>query len=93
MDHQPGTFDQGRPPAPQPKKGLAIASLVLGILAMTIPVPILDIIFGVIGIVLGRIAQKSGVGGLATGGFVVSIIGTVVATGYTILVMGLLAIM
>ena len=70
---QPGG---GRPPPDQTGRGFAIASLVMGILALTID----GIIFGILGIVFAVIAKRSGfTDGFATAGLVMSIIG--VASG------------
>ena len=73
-------------PVQQPKNGLAIAALVCGLFAMFIPIPVLDMVAGIVGIVLAVQARKSGVGGLAIAGLVVSIIGTIWATIFTITV-------
>ena len=69
---------------PQPNTAFAGIALALGIAAMIIPIPVLDVIAGVVGIVLAAQARKTGVGGLAIAGLVVSIIGTVIAFFYTI---------
>lgn len=63
-------------------KGLAIASLVLGIASVafwfTGTLTILSLILGIVGIVLASSAKKKGFeGGIRTAGFVLSIIGTV----------------
>ncbi|MCL2601124.1 MAG: hypothetical protein FWD88_08085 [Treponema sp.] len=68
-----------QPPAGnQPGNGLAVGSLVCGIIAIiAIIVPLVGLILGIVGIVLAANARKQGfVGGLATGGLVCSIIGT-----------------
>ena len=61
--------------------GLAIASLVLGILSLVCAFfgysAILGLIFGIIGVVLGTKARKVAQTGLATGGFVCSLIGLI----------------
>ena len=60
--------------------GFAIASLVLGIVAIVfnfIGLGIVGLIFGVVGIVLGVLARKKNPTGMATAGLVLSIIGTV----------------
>ena len=65
-------------------KGKAIAALVLGICALVLPIPFLDVIMGVVGIVLAVMAKKEGyTGGMATAGLVLSIIGTVSAVIFT----------
>ena len=90
MDHQPGTFEQGRPPEKQPKTVLAVVALVCGLFALIVPVAVIDVILGVAGICLGWMARQSGVGGLATAGMVVSIIGTMVAISFTLSVFGVI---
>lgn len=73
------------PPGVQPGRGKAIASLVLGIVAMTVPIPILDIIAGIVGLVLYSSARREGYsGGLATAGLICSVLGTVWATIFTV---------
>ena len=62
--------------------GLAIASLVLGIVSilfcfMGLAVPF-GLIIGIVGIVLGVKSKKAAPSGMATAGFVLSIIGTVI---------------
>ena len=60
--------------------GLAIASLVLGIVAILfnfIGLGIVGLILGIVGIVLGVLAKKKNPTGMATAGLVLSIIGTV----------------
>jgi len=82
--HSPYT-PYGSPPVHQPGKSKAIASLVLGICAMVVPIPILDIIMGVVGLALASMAGNEGYrGGIRTGGLVCSIIGTVWAVIFTI---------
>ena len=69
---------------------MAAISLGCGIFAMFLPVPVLDVILGIIGIVFASVAMKSGVKGLAIAALVVSIVGTVIAIGYTIYVLGII---
>ena len=60
--------------------GLAVASLVLGIVAIVfnfIGLGIVGLILGIVGIVLGVMAKKRNPTGMATAGLVLSIIGTV----------------
>jgi len=65
-------------PASPPGKGKAIASLVLGIVSLVFPVPFFGLIVGIIGLVMASGARKEGFsGGLQTGGFVCSLIGTI----------------
>lgn len=65
-----------------PGKGAATASLVLGILAVVMWFfgysSILSVIFGIIGLICAGSAKKAGfMGGLRTGGFVLSLIGLI----------------
>ena len=78
----------GYPPASQPGRTKAIVALVLGILAMTIPIPVIDVILGVVGLVLADSSKRDGfTGGLRSAAFVMSVIGTIVAALYTISVL------
>jgi len=83
-------YDTNNPLSPlyvkhqQPGKGMAVTALVLGILAMTLPIPVLDIILGVLGLIFASVAPSQGCrGGIQTAGLVLSILGTLVAIGYT----------
>ena len=81
------------PPVPQQRQSrtvMAAIALVCGILALTLPVPVLDVIFGIAGIVLAGMAMNSRSKGLAIAGLVVSILGTLVAIAYTMDELGLL---
>jgi len=73
------------PPVSQPGKGKAIAALVLGIVALVLPVPFLDLACGIVGLFFAFSAGKEGyVGGMKTAGLVLSIIGTVSAAIFTL---------
>lgn len=67
--------------APSTGNGAAIASLVLGILSLICAFfgysAIAGLIFGIIGVILGAKARKAAQTGLATGGFVCSLIGLI----------------
>ncbi|MCL2446419.1 MAG: hypothetical protein FWD06_06610 [Oscillospiraceae bacterium] len=63
---------------------LGVLSIIFGVLALTLPVPFLDIAFGVAGIVMAAIAGSKGQRGLRIAGLIVSILGTVVAFFYTL---------
>jgi len=57
----------------------------LGIAAIWLPIPFLDLVAGIIGLVLALKAKNEGFsGGLQTGGFVLSIIGVVFGFFYTL---------
>ena len=63
-----------------PKKNLATASMVLGIVALVFCwFWYLSIPCGIIGLVLGIVAQKAGKIGMATAGIITSIIAIVIA--------------
>jgi len=74
------------PPEPMPgAKGKAIAAFVLALVALIIPIPVLDIIAGVIALVLQGIAKRDGYNtGFRTAALVLGIIGTIVAISFTI---------
>ena len=75
-------------PISQPGKGKAIASFVLGLGAMTIPIPVLDIIIGVVGLILAISSKNDGyIGGIRTAGFVCSILGIIWATIFTVTIL------
>jgi hypothetical protein len=65
------------PVAQQPKNGLAIAGLVCGIIAMFLPIPFIDIVIGVTGIILAIVAKKQCSTGWFVAALIVSIIGTI----------------
>lgn len=81
---------ESRPPNmyyhdPERGKGKAIAALVLGIIAIVLPVPFLDLACGIVGLVMAYKSKQEGyITGLRTAGFVLSIIGTVFAAFYTL---------
>jgi len=73
----PPPFPPGLNPA---GKGLATASMVLGIVSILDPIPpyILGLILGIVGLILaGRAKSKGYARGMRTAGFVLSIIGIV----------------
>lgn len=77
---QPPMYPQG--PAEQPGKGLAIGSLVCGIVGLVFVwfgySALISLIAGIVGIILSVNAKKRGfVGGINTAGLVLSIIGLV----------------
>ena len=72
-----------QPQQPQPGKGLAITSMVLGIVSVVlfwIPyVDILTLLLGIAALVMGIIAGKKAKNGMAVAGIVLGIIGTVLS--------------
>jgi len=75
---QPQYGYQPQPQMTQPGKGLAIGSMVLGIVGLVIGLlfsMLVGIICGIVGIILAAVAKKKGFkGGMATAGLVLSII-------------------
>lgn len=79
---QPGGYG-GYQPADQPGRGLAIASMVLGIICLVFiffgVFAWIGSILGIIGLILGAVAKSKGyVGSAASAGLVMCIIGTAV---------------
>ena len=77
------------PQQPEKKPNVVMAAIALGggLFAMIVPIPVIDVILGILGIVLAALAMKSGVRGLAIAALIVSIIGTMVAISFTISVL------
>jgi len=72
------------PPNPGAKSN-ATAALVLGILALLLPIPVIDLTCGIVALALSARARKEGyTGGVATAGFVLAIIGTVGSAVFTL---------
>ena len=70
-----------------PGKGKAIASLVLGICAIVLPIPFLDIILAIVGLFMAASAKKEGFsGGIQTAGFVCSLVGLILSILFTALI-------
>lgn len=73
----PGAYP---PPAPKQSKGLAIASMVLGICSLVFCwSPFLALICSIIGLVLGIIGKKKQQGGMALAGIITSSIGLAIS--------------
>jgi peroxiredoxin len=68
---------------PSPRVGLAIASLVLGILAFLFSVVVAGALFGLIGLVLGvaHLLRRQGRNGMAWAGLVLSVLGIIASIG------------
>lgn len=91
MDQQP--YDrststlQSHVPQEERGSGMAVASLVLGLVAMILLVPVVDLIAGILGIIFAVSVKRAGyrdyAAGMATAGLVVSIIGTLGALMFT----------
>jgi len=62
-------------------KGLSIAALILGIVSIIFCFinPIVALICGIVGLILGVMARKRQPNGMATAGFILSIIGLVIS--------------
>ena len=85
MDHEVQSPQGG-----SPGKGLAIGSLVCGIISLFI----FGIILGIVGFILAISAKKKGfTGGMATAGMVLSIIGFVLAVVFIIACGGMMGAM
>jgi len=81
--------NQFNPPAPEEGKGMAIASLVLGILSiLLLCLPYFSMPLGIAGLVLAILARKKGQGSMATTGLVLSIIG--IALGILFLILAVI---
>lgn len=80
------------PPVEQPGRGLAIASLVLGIISIVFCMTgWVAVVCGIIGLVLAHMSKKQGnTSGVRTGGFVCSLIGLII--GAIILLIAIIAI-
>jgi len=73
------------PAVKPPWQKTATASLVFAIIAMTLPIPVLDVIAAIIAVVLLVKSNKlGGSGGIYTAAFVCTIIGSLWALSYTI---------
>src|SRR6266403_4177797 len=74
-------------PAPPPRLGLAIASLVLGILAFVFSLILVGAVFGLVGLVLGlvHVAQKRGRNAMAWWGVGLSVLGIMASIGLSVL--------
>lgn len=70
----------------QPGRGKAIASLALGICSIVFSsIPVLGLVLGIIGLAAASMAGREGfVGGMRTGGFVCSLIGTIFSSIFTL---------
>lgn len=70
-------------PPPAPRLGLAVASLVLGILAFVSSIFVVGALFGLIGVILGvaHLLRRQGRNGMAWTGLVLSTLGILVGAG------------
>jgi cytochrome c biogenesis protein CcmG/thiol:disulfide interchange protein DsbE len=71
------------PPTPPPRLGLAIASLVLGVLGLLSSIFVIGALFGLVGLIFGilHVSRRSGRNGLAWGGVGLSMLGIVASVG------------
>lgn len=90
MQQQPGYTPPYYPPAVSPRcpgEGLAVTSLVLGIVSMVIFwIPFLGAIAGLVGLILGIVSKSKGSGGLAIAGIVLSAVGLVIGVVYIVFI-------
>jgi len=63
---------------------MAAFSVAFGLFSLFLPIPFLDVAFGVAGIVLSALAMRSGIRALAVAGMVLSIMGTQEAFFFTL---------
>ena len=91
--HPQGHYPQGyypyQPPWPYvmepPGKNKVIIALACGVFALFIPIPVIDVIAGIVGICLANSAKADGNHtGLRTGAFAISIVGTIAAVIFTL---------
>ena len=89
MNHPPVYNPYYYPVGPvvgQAGKGQAVAALVLGIVSIVLFFPFLNLILGIVGLVMARVARTKGfIDGIRTAGFVVSLIGTIIGAFIAIL--------
>lgn len=94
MNQQPVYAASAQPEAPK-SKGLAVASMVLGIVALVFSccLPVVTFICALVGVILGAVslAKKKGGKGMAIAGLVCCIIGLVPAVIITVTGTALLA--
>lgn len=75
-----GDFHQDKPQKTKNLKGLAIASMVLGIVSLVLnSITILSILAGIVGLVFGIVSRKRGGGGFALAGIITSSAGIAMA--------------
>lgn len=86
-DQQPAGVPPGGQPASTRSNGLAIASLVLGVLSIVTGLFVIGGLFGLIGLILGFLGRgkakrgEAGNGGIALAGIITSILGMLIAVG------------
>ena len=74
-------------PENRPHFGFAGYAVGCGFFAMFAPIPVLDVLLGILGIIFAALAIKSGVKGLAISALVISILGTIRAIEFTVRVL------
>jgi len=82
---QPQPQQPWQQPVQQDNSGKIMAGvgLGLGLFALIIPIPFLDVVAGIVGIILAAMSRKKGSKGLGVAALVISIIGLLAAIGYT----------
>lgn len=90
QQQQPGYTPPYYPPPVSPSNsgdGMAVASLILGILSLvTCCVIYISLIFSILALVLGIVAKSKGAGGMAVAGIVLGSLGAVLSIALTLLV-------
>ena len=82
MNTTPPPLSPSLPPAPKPRLGLAIASMVLGVIALLSSFLIVGALFGVVGLILGfvHLSRRQGRNGLAWTGITLSVLSLAIST-------------
>jgi len=71
----------------QPGEGKAVAAIICGAVAFMMPIPVLDVIAGIIGVILAIVAGNEGCNsGTRTAGLIISIVGILSALLFNIYV-------
>lgn len=75
-----------------PKDSFAFAAIGLGLFALIVTIPILDIFAGTLGVILAIAAKGTGVKKLATVAFGLSVVGLIVAVQFTLIRFGVVSL-
>ena len=86
--YQPTYQQPGFSPYPpqQPGNGMAVASLVMGILSLIFCcIWVLPFLFAILGLIFGCVAKSKGAGGMATAGIILSVCGALLSIIWIVL--------